>query len=73
MMGLGCIEINWTRDGVDKLERVYFPIPPICEYLTEATREKVKWGVNRDSPGEKVQSFFEYTSELHTGHSLSTA
>merc|ERR1719446_747415 len=61
----GCIEINWSRDGVDKLERVYFPIPPICEYLTEATREKVKWGVNRDSPGEKVQSFFEYTSELH--------
>jgi hypothetical protein len=57
----GCIEVNW--DG--KLERVYFPIPPICAYLTEATREKVKWGVNRESPGEKVQSFFEYTSELH--------
>jgi hypothetical protein len=57
----GCIEINW----VDKLERVYFPVPPICEFLTEATIEKIKWSLNRETPGEKVQSFFEYTGEMH--------
>ena len=62
MHNTGCIEVNWN----DKLERVYFPIPPVCSFLTEATIEKVKWTINRETPGEKVQSFFEYTTEMHT-------
>merc|ERR1711943_56929 len=56
----GSIEIKWDT----KLERVYFPIPPICTYLTEASRQKVLWGVNRESPGEKMMGFFTYTEEL---------
>merc|ERR1712166_1660467 len=63
MNNTGCIEVNWVDHG---LERVYFPIPPICSFLTEATIEKVKWTLNRETPGEKVQSFFEYTTEMHT-------
>ena len=62
MHNTGCIEINWD----EKLERVYFPIPPVCSFLTEATIEKVKWTLNRETSGEKVQSFFEYTTEMHT-------
>jgi len=56
----GCIEINWQ----DKLERVYYPIPPICAYLTEASRQKVLWGVSRESPGEKMMDFYTFTEEL---------
>jgi len=56
----GSIEIKWD----DKLERVYFPIPPICQYLTEASRQRVLWGVNRESPGEKMMDFFTFTEEL---------
>jgi len=56
----GSIEIKWE----EKLERIYFPIPPICAYLTEASRQRVLWGVNRESPGEKMMDFFTFTEEL---------
>jgi len=56
----GCIEIKWEEN----LERIYFPIPPICTYLTEASRQNVLWTVNRESPGEKMMDFFIFTDEL---------
>jgi len=56
----GCIEINWSG----KIERVYFPIPPICAYLTEASRQKVLWGVDREMAGEKMMGFYMFTEEL---------
>lgn len=59
-LNAGCIEIKWG----ERLERVYFPIPPVCSYLTEASRQKILWGVSRESPGEKMQGFFTMGSEL---------
>jgi len=56
----GTIEINWSG----KVERVYFPIPPICEFLTEASRQKVLWGVDREMAGEKMMGFYMFTDEL---------
>jgi len=56
----GCIEIKWE----EKLERIYYPIPPICSYLTEASRQRVLWAVNRESPGEKMMDFFTITDDL---------
>jgi len=59
-LNAGCIEIKWG----DKLERVYYPIPPVCTFLTEASRQKFLWGVSRDSSGEKLEGIFGITDEL---------
>eukprot|EP00753_Platysulcus_tardus_P010959 PLAT3172.1.p1 GENE.PLAT3172.1~~PLAT3172.1.p1 ORF type:complete len:3198 (-),score=1828.26 PLAT3172.1:113-9706(-) len=57
----GRIEVNWN-DSI--LERVYFPIPVLCHYLTDSSKDELKWGINRDSPGEKILDFFNRYPDL---------
>ncbi len=41
-----------------KLEQIVFPIPEICEYLTEDTKFKLYTNAERDDQGSKVADFF---------------
>ena len=48
------------------LIRVYFPVPPIAEFLTEATKEKFMWSVPRESHAhtEKVSALLGGADDL---------
>ena len=49
--------VEIARDGF--LERFYFPIPPVCTYLSRQTQDTMKWSIDRSSPANKVQAFME--------------
>jgi inositol 1,4,5-triphosphate receptor type 1 len=51
------------------LEQIVFPIPEICGYLTEETRNKVFAHAKRDDQGSKVASFFSSLPLLPPLHS----
>jgi len=57
---VGHIEIN--HDGL--LERVFFRIPGVCNNLTEHSKQKVLWSVDRSGPGKKVEDFLSYSQDL---------
>jgi len=46
------------------LEQIVFPIPEICEYLTEETRHRVYMTAERDDQNSKVTDFFSRTDSL---------
>lgn len=46
------------------LDRVVFPIPPVCAYLTKDTKEKVFRSTQDDEQGSKVSNFFEQQEQL---------
>ena len=46
------------------LEQIVFPIPEICEYLTEETKIKVRNTAERDDQGSKLTDFFEKTDDM---------
>ena len=46
------------------LEQIVFPIPEICEYLTEETRHRVYMTAERDDQNSKVSDFFSRTDSL---------
>lgn len=46
------------------LEQIVFPIPEICEYLTEETRHCVYMSAERDDQNSKVTDFFSRTDSL---------
>lgn len=48
--------IEIVRDGA--LEHLYFPIPPMCDFVTEATKQAYKWDLDRESAGKKLGDFF---------------
>ena len=50
--------------GDRNLEQIVFPIPEICEYLTEETKSKVRANAERDDQGSKVNDFFEKTDDM---------
>jgi inositol 1,4,5-triphosphate receptor type 1 len=41
------------------MEQIIFPIPEICEYLTEETKQRVFLTTERDDQNSKVTDFFE--------------
>ncbi len=45
------------------LEQIVFPIPEICEYLTEETKVKLFCNAERDDQGSKVADFFGRTDD----------
>ncbi|CAK9290328.1 unnamed protein product [Gordionus sp. m RMFG-2023] len=49
-----------------RLEQIIFPIPSICEYLTEGTKNKVFNEVKRDEQGRKVGDFFSIVPDLYS-------
>jgi hypothetical protein len=44
--------------------RIFFPIPKICNDLTEKTKLDLLWAVDRSSPDKKVVDFIEQFSNL---------
>jgi len=46
------------------LEQIVFPIPEMCEYLTEETKLRVFHTAERDDQGSKVSDFFERTENM---------
>ena len=47
------------------LEQIVFPIPEICEYLTEITKIDVREHSEVDEQGSKVTDFFGKTEEMY--------
>ena len=59
------ILLQIVREGeTEYLERVVFPIPPVCSYLTKDTKDKVFRTTESDEEGSKVINFFEQKDEL---------
>eukprot|EP00095_Tigriopus_kingsejongensis_P011560 maker-scaffold768_size100864-snap-gene-0.9 protein:Tk11560 transcript:maker-scaffold768_size100864-snap-gene-0.9-mRNA-1 annotation:"inositol -trisphosphate receptor" len=46
------------------LEQIVFPIPEICEYITEETKFKVFANAERDDQGSKVSDFFSKSEDM---------
>ncbi|KAJ8046348.1 Inositol 1,4,5-trisphosphate receptor [Holothuria leucospilota] len=41
------------------MERIVFPVPQLCEFLTKETKERVHQTSEKDDQGSKVTAFFE--------------
>lgn len=46
------------------MERVVFPVPQICEYLTDETKSQVFHDTEQDERGSKIPSFFQKVDDL---------
>jgi inositol 1,4,5-triphosphate receptor type 1 len=46
------------------MERIVFPIPEICEYLTEETKTRIYYTAERDEQGSKVSDFFDKVEDM---------
>ena len=46
------------------MEQIVFPIPEVCEYLTEETKQKVHNTAERDDQGSKVADFFDRHEDM---------
>ncbi|XP_066561476.1 inositol 1,4,5-trisphosphate receptor type 2 isoform X1 [Amia ocellicauda] len=47
------------------MEQIVFPVPNICEYLTEESKIRVFNTTERDDQGSKVNDFFQQTEDLY--------
>ncbi|KAM6937738.1 inositol 1,4,5-trisphosphate-gated calcium channel ITPR2 [Xenentodon cancila] len=48
------------------MEQIVFPVPNICEYLTEESKLRVFTTTERDDQGSKVNDFFQQFDNLHS-------
>jgi len=53
-----------SEEDKEHLERVVFPIPAVCGYLTKDTKYKVFRYTEDDEKGSKVTNFFEQREAL---------
>lgn len=56
-------QIEIVRDN-RKMERVVFPVPQICEYLTHETKTNVFQNTEQDERGSKIPNFFQKVDDL---------
>ncbi|XP_039617485.1 inositol 1,4,5-trisphosphate receptor type 2 isoform X2 [Polypterus senegalus] len=47
------------------MEQIVFPVPNICEYLTQESKSRVFNTTERDDQGSKVNDFFQQTEDLY--------
>uniref|UniRef100_H3ANP0 Inositol 1,4,5-trisphosphate receptor type 2 n=1 Tax=Latimeria chalumnae TaxID=7897 RepID=H3ANP0_LATCH len=47
------------------MEQIVFPVPSICEYLTQESRLRVFNTAERDDQGSKINDFFQQTEDLY--------
>lgn len=47
------------------MEQIVFPVPNICEYLTEESKVRVFTSTERDDQGSKVNDFFQQFDNLY--------
>lgn len=50
--------------GNREMERVVFPVPQICEYLTRETKSDVYFNTEQDERGSKIPNFFQSIEDL---------
>ncbi|KAL7871156.1 hypothetical protein SRHO_G00086530 [Serrasalmus rhombeus] len=48
------------------MEQIVFPVPSICEYLTEESKVRVFTSTERDDQGSKVNHFFQQFEDLYS-------
>jgi hypothetical protein len=48
-----------------EIEFAYFRFPTFCLLLTEESKQRVLWSVDRSTPGRQVQDFFDAAQDLH--------
>ena len=53
--------------GKNQLERIYFQIPPLCNYLEKGILEEIKWNVARDTHDNKLSDFFQHSEQAIAG------
>ena len=46
------------------MEQIVFPVPQICEFLTDESKMKIYYQSERDEQGSKVFDFFERSEDL---------
>ena len=56
-------QIEIVRDN-RKMERVVFPVPQICEFLTHETKNVVFHNTEQDERGSKIPNFFQKVDDL---------
>jgi len=59
-MNCRSIEIDFH----DTIIRVYFPVHPICRFLSKTTREKFGNNVNRETPNDKVNDLVNASDDF---------
>ncbi|XP_051009458.1 inositol 1,4,5-trisphosphate receptor type 3 [Acomys russatus] len=47
------------------MEQIVFPVPGICQFLTEETKHRLFTSTEQDEQGSKVSDFFHQSSFLH--------
>ncbi|XP_008579787.1 PREDICTED: inositol 1,4,5-trisphosphate receptor type 3 [Galeopterus variegatus] len=47
------------------MEQIVFPVPTICQFLTEETKHRLFTTTEQDEQGSKVSDFFDQSSFLH--------
>ncbi|XP_034032686.1 inositol 1,4,5-trisphosphate receptor type 2 isoform X2 [Thalassophryne amazonica] len=57
-------QIEIVRDD-RTMEQIVFPVPNICEYLTEESKMRVFTTTERDDQGSKVNDFFQQFDNLY--------
>ncbi|XP_030646441.1 inositol 1,4,5-trisphosphate receptor type 2 [Chanos chanos] len=57
-------QIEIVRDD-RTMEQIVFPVPNICEYLTEESKARVFMTTERDDQGSKVNHFFQQFDDLY--------
>ncbi|CAO0799740.1 unnamed protein product [Mucor circinelloides] len=73
----GKIEILMDYGQDKQLTRVLFPVPEICQYLRQETKQRFLWNVKRESPSSKIEDFvqqsdmimYEIENQAHVAHS----
>ncbi|ORZ24144.1 hypothetical protein BCR42DRAFT_402338 [Absidia repens] len=60
----GKIEVIMDYGQEKQLSRVLFPIPEICKYFREETKQRFLWNVKRDSPSTKIEDFVEQSGHM---------
>lgn len=57
----GCVQIV----RLDRtMEQIVFPVPNICEFLTQESKLRVYYTTERDEQGSKINDFFLRSEDL---------
>ena len=60
-----CVNIFQIVRQDRTMEKIVFPIPEICGFLTEETKHRVFTTAERDEQGSKVADFFERVEDMY--------
>lgn len=61
---MGCIEIIRGDRTAPTLEQITFRVPELCKWLSDKSKERVLWEVDRSTPQRRVEDFWKCSSAL---------